>query len=73
MVKKNTKPLQITVTKLSEAVLVYTGIDYLLRSEYMPTVFIVAFSLTMVLSGVAIWAWRNFVQPSAQAIIKNNK
>lgn len=73
MANKNINPTKKLLTMLSMMVLIYTGIDFMLRSAQELTVFIVAFALLWASVEVALFVYRNFVQPSAKSIIKNYK
>jgi len=71
--KNNIKPAHSFIYKLSEAILVYVAIDYLLRSDDQFEIGLVAFALIWIATDVALWVYQNVVQPSALAIIKNSK
>lgn len=70
---RNMRPAHHFIYKLSEAVLVYVSVDYLLQASNQIEVGIVAFALLWIATDVALWGYNNIVRPSAAAIIKNNK
>ena len=65
------KPAMKFVSTVAQAVLVFAGLDYLLRAEYEPTVILVAAALAWVCIDLALYVYRYVVVPSAQAISKD--
>jgi len=71
--KTNIAPAHAFIYKVSEAILVYIGVDYLIETDDQIKAGVVAFALLWIATDVAIWAYKNLVVPSALTIIKNNK
>lgn len=70
--KINVKPLHNIIRRLSEAVLLYTAADYLMRASNEVEVGVVAFGMFWIATDLAIWSYRYIVQPAAKAIASSN-
>lgn len=69
----NKKPLIKLINTIATSILIFVGLEALVTAETSLEVGIIGFALVYLLSEVSLFAYKNFIQPSARAIIKNYK